>query len=119
MEGQQRDKEEHNSLSVRENKELTTDIEEDTSQPSNTEEENTVDDSGNWTEVTERRRRSRIKGRRPRDECSLRAGDRTAWLYVGRLHRLTTEETLRSYLGENGVTEVICEKLDSRGTNSF
>lgn len=73
-----------------------------------------------WTEVVRRRNRNnnRIIGTRQNGESSLRAGQRFAWLYVGRLHSGTTPEDIKSYLSENEISgDIICEDLNSRGHN--
>ncbi|PSN52531.1 hypothetical protein C0J52_14317, partial [Blattella germanica] len=74
-----------------------------------------------WVDAINRRRRSQqqtesnIYGAAT-EERSLRAGTRTAWLYVGRLHHATTERDKNAYLCR--VSErVEVEQLDTKGSN--
>lgn len=48
----------------------------------------------------------------------LQGAEKNAWIYAGKLRQNTTEETVISYLKENGVTgKITCKDLNSRGNN--
>lgn len=64
------------------------------------------------------RENSRIIGTRESGNANLRAGDQTAWLYVGRLHRSVEQGNLIAYLEDNGIRgNIECEELNVIGTN--
>lgn len=66
--------------------------------------------------MVQRRRRRIIVGTRNEGTNRIRAGERRAWLYIGRLHSTTTPEDIKSYLSENGISEHIdCEQLNNIG----
>ena len=76
-----------------------------------------------WTEVAgRRRRRNQVPADRPtvvigtKNDDDLQAGDKTAWLYVGKLRQNTTKETVIRFLNKNGIDgDIKCEDLNSRG----
>ena len=72
-----------------------------------------------WNEVRRRRgTNSRITGTREDKGTALRAADRTAWLYIGRLHQTTEREDLINYMSANGINGTIeCEELEVVGRN--
>ncbi|KAJ9596700.1 hypothetical protein L9F63_012304 [Diploptera punctata] len=51
----------------------------------------------------------------------LQAADRKAWLYIGKLRKNTTTESLTRYLERNGIQgEITCEELNTLGdTKAF
>ena len=76
-----------------------------------------------FTEVTYRRRRRNppIIGTGEDDEegSALQAGERRAWLYIGRLSSNTTGEKIRTFLNKKGIPQdqLVCEELRTLGTN--
>ena len=77
------------------------------------------EESGTWREVSSRSKRNkRITGIREPGNSTLRAADRTAWLYVGRLHQSVEQGDLVKYLDDNGVKgKIECEELKTVGEN--
>jgi hypothetical protein len=55
-----------------------------------------------WNDVVRRghRRRAEIRGSRQAEDTNLKAAEKTAWLYVGKLHQ-TTEKDLVKFLRGN------------------
>lgn len=91
-------------------------------------EHHTTQSNGNeehtWVEVARRPppRNTGIQGTRPFDTaCNLRAADRKAWLFIGRLHPTTDAETLTFHLKDAGIQgEIECEQIETRGrTKAF
>ncbi|KAJ4441180.1 hypothetical protein ANN_11031 [Periplaneta americana] len=81
-----------------------------------------------FTEVVTRRTRNRRIQQAKREtvigtkeDGELQAGERMAWLFVGRLKSTTTAETLKNYLGKNGIDgDVDVEEIQTRGrTKAF
>lgn len=76
------------------------------------------DQESQWVTQTYRRRKTVVIGTKADGDPRVKAGESTAWLYVGKLHNTTTTVGLKSYLEENGITgEIKCEELISRGNN--
>ncbi|KAJ4429886.1 hypothetical protein ANN_22090 [Periplaneta americana] len=64
-------------------------------------EESPEEERGTWVEVAKRkkpRENTRITGTRDPENIPIRAADKTAWLYVGRLHQSVEKEGLIKYL---------------------
>lgn len=75
------------------------------------------EEQGNWIEARRRKINTRITGTRE-TRNNLRAADRKAWLYVGRLHQSVEQEDLIIYLEENGIRgKIECEELNVMGAN--
>lgn len=93
-------------------------------------EDNSLDEEEDrpFTEVVTRRTRNRRIQQAKREtvigtkeDGELQAGERMAWLFVGRLKSTTTAETLKNYLGKNGIDgDVDVEEIQTRGrTKAF
>ncbi|KAJ4444760.1 hypothetical protein ANN_06557 [Periplaneta americana] len=84
-------------------------------------EESPEEERGTSIEVAKRkkpRENTRITGTRDPENIPIRAADKTAWLYVGRLHQSVEKEGLIKYLEENGISGAIeCEELSVKGIN--
>lgn len=54
-----------------------------------------------------------------KDTAGLVAGEKKAWLYLGRLHSDTTEEAVKKYISDSfaDVTATV-ERLESKGSNA-
>jgi hypothetical protein len=72
-----------------------------------------------WNEVVRRghHRRAEIRGSRQAEDTNLKAAEKIAWLYVGKLHQ-TTEKYFVKFLRDNEITgEIACDQLDTKGIN--
>jgi hypothetical protein len=73
-----------------------------------------------WNEVVRRghRHRAEIRGSRQAEDTNLKAAEKTAWLYVGKLHQTTEKEDLVKFLRDNEITgDIACDQLDTKGIN--
>ena len=56
-----------------------------------------------------------IRGTRKKEE-ELRATERMAWIFIGKLKQSTSKEAIVRYLGKHGIQgNIECERLDTRG----
>jgi hypothetical protein len=81
----------------------------------------------NWTDVSRGTRREMFRlggktviGTKDDDE-DLQAGEKTAWLYIGRLKDGNTTETERNYLAKSSIKgDIGCDEIQKRGeTTAF
>lgn len=76
-----------------------------------------------WTQVVNRGRRNHQTIRQPvvigrKQDEELQAGNKTAWIYIGKLKHNTSTDTVVRFLKRNGIEgDIICESLNARGTN--
>ncbi|PSN58419.1 hypothetical protein C0J52_02796 [Blattella germanica] len=79
-----------------------------------------IREESEWRRVEYRRinKNARIIGKKETNNGMLRAGERTAWLYIGRLHHTTEKEDILTYLKEGGINgKIEGEQLNTRGGN--
>lgn len=70
-----------------------------------------------WAEVS-RRHRPKIVGTRRNQDNTLKAADRTGWLYVGKIHPSMRKEDVMNYLQDSGIQgNIECDQLDTKGYN--
>ena len=64
------------------------------------------------------KRNLQIVGTKVQHNSRLKVGDRSAWLFIGKLHKETTTADVVAYLEENGITgNIEAEDLLSKGPN--
>ncbi|KAJ4451794.1 hypothetical protein ANN_03266 [Periplaneta americana] len=81
-----------------------------------------ISDEESWTEARPRRRQQQprssgtLTGTGTEDNI-LKAAERKAWLFVGRLRQESTPESVKNFLSRKGIAEeIICEELPTRGS---
>lgn len=83
-------------------------------------EEQSDNEENEWRRVEYRKttRNTRIIGTKETSNGRIRAGERTAWIYVGRLHYTTEKEDIITYLKEGGIKgKIEGEQLNTAGRN--